>query len=158
MQDQAEFYRSLALPIQFTELTIDGQTADEDSKLSRGQRVSHPYFPCPAARWWASDLRAATQYPNIYCKLSGLVTEATWNGWTPADLRPYIETALEAFGPRRCMFGSDWPVCKLAGSYEQVYDALLEVVGDLSQDEQQWILGNTATEFYQLKFEAPPLS
>jgi len=56
------------------------------------------------------------------------------------------------------MFGSDWPVCKLAGSYEQVYDALLEVVGDLSQDEQQWILGNTATEFYQLKFEAPPLS
>ena len=107
---------------------------------------------------WASDLRAAAQFSNIHCKLSGLITEATWNEWTPADLRPYIETALEAFGPRRCMFGSDWPVCKLAGSYEQVYGALMEVVGDLSRDEQDWILGKTATEFYQLKLDTPGLS
>jgi L-fuconolactonase len=106
---------------------------------------------------WASDLRTAAEFPNIHCKLSGLITEATWNTWTPADLRPYIETALEAFGPRRCMFGSDWPVCKLAGSYEQVYGALMEVVGDLSLDEQDWILGKTATEFYRLKLETPHL-
>ena len=67
---------------------------------------------------WLPAFEAAAHYPNVYCKLSGLVTEADWQNWKPADLRPYVDRALELFGPRRCLFGSDWPVCLLAGSYE----------------------------------------
>lgn len=100
---------------------------------------------------WERDLRAAAEFPNMYCKLSGMVTEADWNGWRPDDLRPYVEIALESFGPRRCMFGSDWPVCELAGSYGRVRAALDACLGGLSDDERRWIYGGTAAEFYQLE-------
>ncbi|MEZ6107589.1 MAG: amidohydrolase family protein [Pirellulaceae bacterium] len=59
---------------------------------------------------WLPDFRAAAACPNIYCKLSGMITEADWTHWTAADLRPYVDAALEAFGVQRCMYGSDWPV------------------------------------------------
>ncbi len=100
---------------------------------------------------WKEDLQAAAQAPNIFCKLSGMVTEADWANWTPADLRPYIETALECFGPDRCMAGSDWPVCTLAGGYQQVHDALLQNLSGLSESEHASVLGGTAAEFYGLK-------
>ena len=69
---------------------------------------------------WEASFREAASYPNVYCKLSGMVTEADWSAWKPADLKPYVEVALSAFGPERCMFGSDWPVCELAGKYGEV--------------------------------------
>jgi len=100
---------------------------------------------------WLPHLQAAARCPNIYCKLSGLVTEADWHAWKPADLRPYVLAALDAFGPDRCMFGSDWPVCELAGSYQQVHDALLECIKALSPSEQEQIFGGTAKKFYRLK-------
>jgi len=99
---------------------------------------------------WADDLKAAAKLPNIYCKLSGMVTEADWKNWKPADLKPYVETALEAFGPARCMYGSDWPVCELAATYEQVYGALQELLGSLSHSEQEMVFGGTAQKFYSL--------
>jgi L-fuconolactonase len=99
---------------------------------------------------WSDDLRAAAQYPNVYCKLSGLVTEADWAHWKPADLRPYVRTALDLFGPERCMYGSDWPVCLLAGSYQAVIDALRECVSDLSPTDRDRIFGGTAARFYRL--------
>lgn len=99
---------------------------------------------------WKADLQAAAQFPNIYCKLSGMVTEADWKNWTPADLKPYVETALEAFGPERCMYGSDWPVCELAATYEQAFGALKEVLGEVSESEAQLIFGDTAKKFYGL--------
>ncbi len=99
---------------------------------------------------WANELEAAAQFPNVFCKLSGMVTEANWNDWTVAELRPYVEVALEAFGPERCLFGSDWPVCELAGSYEQVHSAIRETLSSLSIDEQAQIFGETATRFYGL--------
>ena len=99
---------------------------------------------------WAENLRAAAQFPNIYCKLSGMITEADWERWQPGDLKPYVETALEAFGPERCMFGSDWPVCELAGSYEQVHAALTEALGPLSTSDREHIFGKTAQRFYKL--------
>src|SRR5438270_694431 len=84
-------------------------------------------------RWalddWRPHFRAAASFPNVSCKLSGLVTEADWRAWTVADLKPYVAEALEQFGPDRLMFGSDWPVCELAGSYGQVRDALVEALG-----------------------------
>lgn len=100
---------------------------------------------------WIDNFRAAAQFPNVFCKLSGMVTEADWQHWKPADLKPYVETALECFGPERCMYGSDWPVCELAGSYQQVHAALVETLGPLGQAESEAIFGGTATAFYGLK-------
>jgi len=100
---------------------------------------------------WAEDLKAAAKFPNIYCKLSGMVTEADWKAWKPSDLKPYVEIALEAFGPERCMYGSDWPVCELAATYGEVYNAMGEVLGALSETERVRIMGGTAQMFYGLK-------
>jgi L-fuconolactonase len=99
---------------------------------------------------WIGNFRAAAKYPNVYCKLSGMITEADWQKWKSEDLKPYVETALEAFGPERCMFGSDWPVCELAGSYEQVHAALAAVLGPLGDSENARVFGGTAKEFYRL--------
>ncbi len=100
---------------------------------------------------WEANFRAAAKAPNVYCKLSGLVTEADWQRWMPADLRPYVQIALDAFGPDRLMFGSDWPVCELAASYPRVLAALQEALGPLSEDERSHISWRTAREFYGLK-------
>ena len=100
---------------------------------------------------WKDHFIAAAKCPNVYCKLSGMVTEADWENWKPADLKPYVELALEHFGPERCMFGSDWPVCELAATYEEVFDALVECIGGLSEDEKSHVLGQTAIEFYRLQ-------
>jgi len=99
---------------------------------------------------WLPHFRAAAKYPNVFCKLSGMITEADWRNWTAADLKPYVQTALDAFGPERCMFGSDWPVCELAGSYQQVVAALIEALGPISAEEQRQIFGGTASRFYKL--------
>ena len=99
---------------------------------------------------WNDDLRAAARFPNVFCKLSGMITEADWENWQAADLRPYVQTALEAFGPERCMFGSDWPVCNLAGTYEQVHSALVDALGPISEPEHATIFGETASRFYGL--------
>lgn len=99
---------------------------------------------------WEANFRAAAQYPNIYCKLSGMVTEADWQAWKPADLQRYVDIALESFGPTRLMYGSDWPVCELAGSYQQVFEALQHCLQSLSPDERREIYSGTATRFYRL--------
>ncbi|MEY3176246.1 MAG: hypothetical protein RLZZ436_4160 [Planctomycetota bacterium] len=100
---------------------------------------------------WRSQLRAAAAYPNVYCKLSGMVTEADWTGWTAEDLRPYVLTAVEVFGPERCMYGSDWPVCELAAGYERVCGVLRDLLCELSAAETARIFGGTAAEFYRLQ-------
>ncbi len=99
---------------------------------------------------WEANIKSAAKFPNIMCKLSGMVTEADWDNWNPADLKPYIEITLEAFGPERCMFGSDWPVCELAGGYQDVHNALGKTIGSLSETELENIFGETANRFYRL--------
>ncbi len=99
---------------------------------------------------WAEDLRCLAALPNTVAKLSGLVTEADWRHWTPADLRPYAEVALEAFGPARLMFGSDWPVCTLAASYGDVLAAARDLAGQLSAGERAAVFEGTATSTYGL--------
>jgi L-fuconolactonase len=96
-------------------------------------------------REWEDGLKRFGAYPNITCKLSGLVTEANLQSWTPADLEPYVTRVLEWFGPERCMFGSDWPVCLLAATYEQVLDSLMGIVG--ADDD---VFGATAQRVYRL--------
>jgi L-fuconolactonase len=80
-----------------------------------------------------------------------MVTEADWKAWKPADLKPYVDAALEAFGPGRCMYGSDWPVCLLASPYPGQYGALNELLARLSAPERAQIFGGTAEKFYGLK-------
>jgi L-fuconolactonase len=99
---------------------------------------------------WLPHLKTAAQCPNVFCKLSGLVTEADWQRWTAADLRPYVQTALDLFGPQRCMYGSDWPVCEVAATYGRVHAALVEALGPLGEAERAAIFGETAGAFYDL--------
>ncbi len=96
---------------------------------------------------WAREFAPLAEYPNMYCKLSGLVTEADWNSWTTDDLRPYVEYAMELFGPRRLMFGSDHPVCLLAATYERVLESFQEIVGD---EHSELIFRENARAFYRL--------
>ncbi len=99
---------------------------------------------------WAPAMRELARAPNVYCKLSGMITEADVTAWKPSDLKPYVEYVIEQFGVDRVMFGSDWPVCLLAGSYQQVVAALAENLSDLSPLEQRKVFGDVATRFYRL--------
>lgn len=99
---------------------------------------------------WRRHLAALARMPNVTCKLSGLVTEADWASWTRDQLRPYLETAIECFGPDRLMIGSDWPVCTLAARYEDVMAIVVDTVADWSADEQDKVLGGTAMRVYGL--------
>ncbi len=99
---------------------------------------------------WAADIREMARRPNVYCKLSGMVTEANWETWTPDQLRPYIDTVLEAFGPKRLMFGSDWPVMLVACPYAHWWQVVNTAIASLSADERDRILGLTAIEAYKL--------
>lgn len=100
---------------------------------------------------WEANFRAAAKFPNVFCKLSGMVTEADWKTWQPSDLKLYVDIALDAFGPSRLMYGSDWPVCLLAGEYPRVVAAFRERIGSLSASEREQIEGGTAQAFYGLK-------
>lgn len=99
---------------------------------------------------WRQNMRELARRPNVYCKISGMATEADHKNWSPAQLRPYMDVALEAFGPRRLMFGSDWPVCLLACAYRRWYEIVSDFVAPLSADERRQILGETAVEAYGL--------
>ena len=99
---------------------------------------------------WADRMDQLSGFPNVHVKLSGLVTEADWNGWEKADFTPYLETCLELFGADRLMVGSDWPVCLLAAEYEEVIGIVEEFANWLSQSEYDAIMGNTAKKFYNL--------
>jgi L-fuconolactonase len=118
--------------------------------------VDHIAKPLIAARRmepWATDVRAAAANPNVWCKLSGMITEADHAAWSPDDLAPYVEVALDAFGVGRLMYGSDWPVCTLAGSYGQVIGALRTVLGSIDAGVEARLFGGSAAEFYGIEIE-----
>src|SRR2546421_11649749 len=100
---------------------------------------------------WAQGIKELAAYPNVACKLSGLVTEANHASWQVEDLQPSVECALESFGSGRLMFGSDWPVCRLAASYGQVLKSFQSLLAGLNEDERSRIFGKNATEFYGLR-------
>ena len=99
---------------------------------------------------WRRDLKALGAHRNVLCKLSGLVTEADWKGWKRADFTPYLEVALEAFGSKRLMVGSDWPVCTLAAEYADVIGIVREFLAPLAAAEREAIEGGNAARFYAL--------
>jgi L-fuconolactonase len=99
---------------------------------------------------WATHMRQLARRPRVYCKLSGLVTEADPHAWTDADIRPYVETVLAAFGPERVMFGSDWPVCLLASPYGRWANAVKGFIAELTPSERAAVLGGAARRAYRL--------
>jgi L-fuconolactonase len=99
---------------------------------------------------WKKDIYAAAEYENVYCKISGMVTEADWGKWKEEDFTPYLDTIVEAFGVNRIMFGSDWPVCLLAASYSQVADIPAKYFSSFSELEQDKFFGGNAIQFYDL--------
>jgi L-fuconolactonase len=99
---------------------------------------------------WASGIRALAAEPNVTCKLSGMVTEASWTDWKVTDLKPYADVVLEAFGPARVMFGSDWPVCLLAATYAEVVQAAEDLTTGLAPVDRDQIFGQTARRTYHL--------
>lgn len=99
---------------------------------------------------WKKDIMALAQYENVSCKLSGMVTEADWKLWKAEDFKPYLDVVFEAFGVERLMYGSDWPVCLLAASYQQVLGLIEGYTSRLSMHEQSMFWGGNAIKFYNL--------
>jgi L-fuconolactonase len=99
---------------------------------------------------WQEDLRELAKSPNVMCKVSGLVTEARWNTWHPDDFAPYLDVAIEAFGEDRLMFGSDWPVALLAGTYAQAFNLAQDYLSHLGCEAEAKIFGRNAARFYAL--------
>ncbi|WP_428377108.1 amidohydrolase family protein [Lichenicoccus sp.] len=113
--------------------------------------IAKPDIAAGVMEPWRSLVRqVAAHREHVWCKLSGMITEADWTRWKPSDLQPYIAHALAAFGVERCMFGTDWPVCLVAGSYRDVVAALGAALGDLDSEQHAQIMGGSAIAAYRL--------
>jgi len=116
--------------------------------------IAKPPIASGATAEWAARLKPVAAFPNVFVKLSGMVTEADWKRWTVRDLTPYVTRVLEWFGPERCVFGSDWPVCLVAASYPHVIDACGQAIGDIPIADRERIFGGNASELYRLPVPA----
>ena len=112
--------------------------------------VAKPLIKSGSLQPWQSGIRELAQDTNVFCKLSGLVTEADWKNWKSSDFEPYLDVALESFGKDRLMIGSDWPVCTVAGSYSQVMGIVVEYLGKYPNDVREAMLGGNAERFWKL--------
>ncbi len=99
---------------------------------------------------WKKEIRSFSDQENVYCKLSGMITEANWNDWRAADIIPYIDVVVESFGTNRILFGSDWPVCLLAGSYQETLSLVTDYFSSFTRNEQDLFFGGNAIQFYNL--------
>ena len=112
--------------------------------------IAKPYIKDGFYDGWATSMKAIGEYQNVYCKLSGMTTEADYNNWTPEQIEPYMQLVLDAFGADRILFGSDWPVCLVAGNYTKTKELVTNFIAKLSPDEQAGIMGKNAIKFYNL--------
>ena len=136
------FEKQLAASIEFVDLHPD--------LVFVLDHVAKPRIKDALFEPWASQMKDLSKRENVFCKLSGMATEANWQDWSVDDLQPYMETALECFGPERMMFGSDWPVARLAVEYENWVKICRNFISTLSTDEQIMIEGKNAVEIYKL--------
>ncbi|MDF3144570.1 MULTISPECIES: amidohydrolase family protein [unclassified Streptomyces] len=118
--------------------------------------IGKPHIASGELAPWAQQIRSLAALPNTVCKLSGMVTEADWDSWTVAALTPYADTVLDAFGPERLMFGSDWPVCRLAATYTEVIALARELTAGLGSAERHDVFAGTAVRTYDLPVTARP--
>jgi L-fuconolactonase len=112
--------------------------------------LAKPYIKAGEWKDWKKAMSLLAERELVHCKLSGMITEADWKSWTPEQLFPYLEIALELFGPERLMYGSDWPVCLLAGEYERFWEVIEQFTDALSASEKARVMGETAAEFYRI--------
>ena len=113
--------------------------------------IAKPLIRTREIRDWASDLQEIAQFENVYCKISGMLTEADWHHWQPDDFTPYLDHVVKVFGAKRIMYGSDWPVCLVAGSYGEQLNIARNYFSAFSQYEQELFFGGNATRFYNLR-------
>ncbi|AKD02278.1 amidohydrolase family protein [Pontibacter korlensis] len=100
---------------------------------------------------WRESMRSFAAHENVYCKVSGMVTEANWQNWKKEDFKPYLDTIVETFGTSRILYGSDWPVCLVAASYTEMLGIVEDYFSDFSKEEQAAFFGGNAAKFYNLK-------
>jgi L-fuconolactonase len=112
--------------------------------------IAKPQIKARQIKDWEKQMQAIAKHENVYCKVSGMVTEADWMGWKKNDFKPYLDVVFEAFGSERVMYGSDWPVCKLAATYGKVIGIADEYISSFSQSEKDSFWGNNAHRFYKL--------
>jgi len=113
--------------------------------------LAKPLIKSASIHPWEAGIRELAKFPNVFSKLSGMVTEADWQNWTPEDLKPYLDIALDRFGPERLMIGSDWPVCTVAASYKQTMSVVLDYLYKFPVNVQDAVLGGNAQRFWKLK-------
>jgi len=113
--------------------------------------LAKPEIRIGAIDVWARDLTRLAQAPNVYCKLSGLVTEADWRSWTPEQIAPYLDVAFDVFGGARLMAGSDWPVCTVAAGYSRTMSVVADYLERRPEAERQAVLGGNAARFYGIQ-------
>ncbi|MCY4538118.1 MAG: amidohydrolase family protein [Chloroflexi bacterium] len=112
--------------------------------------IAKPFIKDGILEPWASEIRELATYENVWCKVSGMVTEAAWGAWTRDDYAPYLDVVFDCFGIDRLMFGSDWPVCTLSGSYAEVVGIVRDYINKLSEEEKDKVMGANASAFYGL--------
>jgi L-fuconolactonase len=112
--------------------------------------MAKPYIKKGLIKEWAKDIKGIAQHENVLCKLSGMVTEGDWKGWKEADFTPYLDVVFDAFGSDRLMYGSDFPVCLVAGTYEKQLAIVKNYLSKLSDTEGSKIMGLNAQKFYNL--------
>lgn len=112
--------------------------------------IAKPYIKAGKIAEWASFMQQIASHPNVMCKVSGMLTEADWTTWQSKDFTPYLDIVFEAFGTQRILFGSDWPVCLVAGSYAQVKGLVSEYISKYSVAEQADVWANNTKHFYRI--------
>jgi L-fuconolactonase len=112
--------------------------------------IAKPNIKAGEIEDWKKEITGLANYPNVYCKISGMVTEANWNNWTAADLKPYLDAGVAAFGTDRILFGSDWPVCLVASTYSKWLQLVQNYFNTFSSSEQEAIFAGNAIKFYKL--------
>jgi L-fuconolactonase len=141
-------YDILIYPKQLKEaIELVKKNPDQDFVLDH---IAKPLIKNKEIADWSKGILEIGGFKNVYCKLSGLVTEADWKNWSKSDFKDYLELVLNAFGIDRLMFGSDWPVCLLAANYSQVLSIIENFIEPLSGEEKRKIMGGNACEFYRI--------
>lgn len=112
--------------------------------------LAKPHIKAPQTADWAKNMQALAAHENVWCKVSGMVTEADWHAWQPSDFRPFMDLVFESFGTSRVLFGSDWPVCEVAGGYDAVVSLAQHYIAGFSTHEQALFWGENAAAFYKL--------
>ena len=143
-------YDILIFPKHLTN-TIEFVKQFSEQQIFVVDHIAKPLIKDDIVSPWKEDIAALATFPNVYCKVSGMVTEADWNTWTPENIRPYLDIVFEAFGPERILIGSDWPVCLVAGKYSEVMQVVIDYISTFTEKEQALILSGNAAKAYGIK-------